>query len=31
MMEVAKEELKIDIKKNFNTPRSGKSGKDGKK
>lgn len=31
MMEVAKEELNIDIKKNFDTPRSGKSGKDGKK
>jgi len=31
MMEVAKEELNIDIKKNFDTPRSGKSDKDGKK
>jgi transposase-like protein len=31
MMEVAKEELNIDIKKNFDTPPSGKSGKDGKK
>lgn len=31
MMEVAKEELNIDIKKNFNTPQSGKSGKTEKK
>lgn len=31
MMDVAKEELNIDIKKNFGTPPSGKSGKTGKK
>jgi transposase-like protein len=31
MMEVAKDELNIDIKKNFNTLQSEKSGKDGKK
>lgn len=31
MMDVAKEELNIDIKKNFDTPQSGKSGKTGKK
>ena len=31
MMEVAKEELNIDIKKNFGTPPSGRSGKDAPK
>ncbi len=31
MMEVAKDELNIDIKKNFNTSQSNESGKDGKK
>ena len=31
MMEVAKEELDIDIKKNFGTPRSGKPGRGKKK
>lgn len=31
MMEVAKDELNIDIKKNFNTPQSKESGEDGKK